>query len=66
MSATDPNDMQLHSSNFGGCVDIFAPGADIQGVWFESNDSIKVQTGTSTACAYVAGKFKGLQLVLFF
>ncbi|CAB5191246.1 uncharacterized protein OCT59_023735 [Rhizophagus irregularis] len=42
-------------SNFGKCVDIFAPGRDIQGASFKDDNGSVVFSGTSQATPHVAG-----------
>ena len=41
-------------SNIGPCVDIFAPGEDIESAWYTSDDSTYVLSGTSMATPLVA------------
>ncbi len=55
-SATDESDTRSLSSNYGKCVDIFAPGVAIRSVSYNSNDGISIMSGTSMACAHVAGE----------
>ncbi|CAH1251387.1 PCSK9 [Branchiostoma lanceolatum] len=42
-------------SNYGPCVDILAPGEDIQSAWINSNYSVMSLTGTSQAAPHVTG-----------
>ncbi|XP_035670351.1 proteinase T-like [Branchiostoma floridae] len=42
-------------SNFGACVDILAPGEDIQSAWINSKYSVMSMTGTSQAAPHVTG-----------
>jgi PKD repeat protein len=42
-------------SNFGPCVDLFAPGAMIYAAYNTSDTAIQANTGTSQAAAFVAG-----------
>ena len=53
---TDRHDMRHAYSNFGSCVDIFAPGVDITSASNASNDLFDSdEVGTSFAAAHVAG-----------
>ncbi|KAF3987893.1 hypothetical protein FT663_04257 [Candidozyma haemuli var. vulneris] len=53
VGATDINDDRETISNFGPCVDIYAPGTDIRSVWtlFDT----RAMTGTSMAAPHVTG-----------
>ncbi|CAG8558544.1 15826_t:CDS:2 [Funneliformis mosseae] len=51
----DINDRLTVFSNFGTCVDIFAPGLNIKSAGFETNNSTQVLSGTSMSSPHVAG-----------
>lgn len=53
--ATDINDARASFSNFGICVDIFAPGVNITSSYNTSDIATKVFSGTSMAAPHVAG-----------
>ena len=42
-------------SNYGACVDIFAPGSDLVGGWFGSTNIYRSSSGTSNAAPIVSG-----------
>ena len=42
-------------SNFGGCVDVFAPGEAIRSAWYVDDTSSVLKGGTSMASPHVAG-----------
>ena len=43
------------STNYGSCVDIFAPGAGISGASHRCSDCSRIGSGTSFACPLVSG-----------
>ncbi|KAG2218601.1 hypothetical protein INT45_013909, partial [Circinella minor] len=53
VGATDPDDSIASYSNFGQCVDIFAPGTDIVSIW--NDDDEHTMSGTSMAAPHVSG-----------
>lgn len=55
VASTDPNDYRSSWSNFGSCVDIFAPGNSILSAFYTSDDATRVLGGTSMASPHVAG-----------
>jgi subtilisin family serine protease len=55
VGATARYDMMGLFSNYGKCVDIFAPGARILSAGHTSDDAVERKSGTSMACPHVAG-----------
>jgi serine protease len=55
VGATTNADQKSSFSNFGECVDIFAPGSDIESTWDTSTTSTNTISGTSMASPHGAG-----------
>jgi len=55
VAATDSNDVRASYSNYGTCVDIFAPGSSITSAWNTSDTAINTISGTSMATPHVSG-----------
>ncbi|HMP98589.1 MAG TPA: S8 family serine peptidase [Cyclobacteriaceae bacterium] len=55
VGATTTSDAKTSWSNYGNCVNIFAPGASITSAWHTSNTAINTISGTSMASPHVAG-----------
>ncbi|KAI8067414.1 peptidase S8/S53 domain-containing protein [Thamnidium elegans] len=55
VGAIDQDDSVAYYSNFGQCVDIFAPGTNIKSIWPTSSTATRTLSGTSMAAPHVAG-----------
>jgi aqualysin 1 len=55
VGATTINDARASFSNFGTCLDIFAPGSNITSSWNTSDTATNTISGTSMATPHVAG-----------
>lgn len=55
VGATQSNDARSWFSNFGGCLDLFAPGSAITSAWWTSPTASNTIDGTSMASPHVAG-----------
>lgn len=55
VGATTISDARASYSNFGSCLDIFAPGSQITSAWIGSTSASKIISGTSMASPLVAG-----------
>jgi subtilisin family serine protease len=55
IAATARADQKPSWSNFGSCVDWFAPGVDIKSAWHTSNTAVATISGTSMATPHTAG-----------
>jgi subtilisin family serine protease len=55
VAATDAADAQASFSNFGSCVDLYAPGVSITSAWYTSSTSSASLSGTSMSAPHAAG-----------
>ncbi|MFD5276808.1 S8 family serine peptidase [Pseudarthrobacter sp. NPDC092439] len=55
VAASDSADRQASWSNYGRCVDLYAPGVGITAAWYTSDTATESLSGTSMAAPHVAG-----------
>lgn len=55
VGATESNDSRAAYSNYGSCLDLFAPGSGITSSWYTSDTATNVLSGTSMATPHVTG-----------
>jgi len=55
VGSTQSNDARSSFSNYGSCLDIFAPGTSITSAWYTSTSATNTISGTSMASPHVAG-----------
>ncbi|XP_072035088.1 aqualysin-1-like [Amphiura filiformis] len=55
VGATDSSDGRSSVSNWGSCVNIFAPGSSITSAWYTSDTASNTISGTSMATPHVSG-----------
>jgi aqualysin 1 len=55
VGATTSSDARASYSNYGTCLDIFAPGSSITSAWYTSSSATNTISGTSMASPHVAG-----------
>lgn len=55
VGATASNDARASYSNFGTCLDLFAPGSGITSAYYTSPSALAIMSGTSMASPHVAG-----------
>lgn len=55
VGATTSSDSRASYSNYGSCLDLFAPGSSITSAWYSSDTATNTISGTSMATPHVAG-----------
>ncbi len=55
VGATTSSDARASYSNYGSCLDLFAPGSSITSAWYTSTSATNTISGTSMATPHVAG-----------
>ncbi|HLL05789.1 MAG TPA: S8 family serine peptidase [Myxococcaceae bacterium] len=55
VGSTTRTDARSSFSNYGTCLDIYAPGSDITSAWYTSASATNTISGTSMASPHVAG-----------
>ncbi|MFF3326211.1 S8 family peptidase [Streptomyces sp. NPDC002889] len=55
VGATDSNDRRASFSNYGTCLDLFAPGVNVASAWKDNDTATNTISGTSMATPHTAG-----------
>ena len=55
VGATTSTDARSSFSNYGSCLDLFAPGSSITSAWHTGSSAVNTISGTSMATPHVAG-----------
>lgn len=55
VGATTSSDARASYSNYGSCLDLFAPGSSITSAWYTSSTATNTISGTSMATPHVTG-----------
>jgi len=55
VAASDVNDKSASFTNYGSCVDSYAPGVSVKSTWIGSTTATNTISGTSMASPHVAG-----------
>jgi len=55
VGATEATDSRASYSNYGDCVDFFAPGSAIRSAWYNGDSAYNTISGTSMATPHVSG-----------
>lgn len=55
VGASTKSDSRASFSNYGSCLDLFAPGQDITSAWYTNSSATRTISGTSMAAPHVAG-----------
>jgi len=55
VAATSSDDRRANYSNYGSCIDVFAPGSSITSAWNSGPSGTAVASGTSMSAPHVSG-----------
>ncbi|MGW4497791.1 S8 family peptidase [Micromonospora sp. NPDC004336] len=55
VAGTTSADARMPSGNYGSCLDLYAPGANITSTWYSGDGAVMILSGGSMAAAHVAG-----------